>query len=84
MELMAVYMQTHRIINFYNKSNMNTPILFTNLGNLRLQECDRIAAMSTGFLQLGIKVVEGNDWLAIFPVGSTDNDVEKWKVSYIE
>jgi len=58
---------------------MKTPTLFTNLGNLRHQECDRITTMREELLKVGIKAVEGSSWMAIFPFDSTDEDVNEWK-----
>ena len=59
------------------------PIVFTNLQVMRHQECDRISAMAEGLTKVGVKVVEGTDWLAIFPLGSTDNDVAHWKTNFM-
>jgi 3-phosphoshikimate 1-carboxyvinyltransferase len=44
-----------------------TSILFTDLGRLRVQECERVAAMRTELAKCGAKVVESGDTLEIFP-----------------
>ena len=43
------------------------PVLFTDLGRLRVQECERVAALRTELTRCGAKVVEEADTLTIFP-----------------
>jgi 3-phosphoshikimate 1-carboxyvinyltransferase len=43
------------------------PVRFTNLGRLRLQECERVAALRTELAKCGAKVVEEGDSLTVFP-----------------
>ncbi|HWI60118.1 MAG TPA: hypothetical protein VNZ22_23030, partial [Bacillota bacterium] len=43
------------------------PIRFTDLGRLRVQECERVAAMRTELTKCGAKVLEEGDTLTIFP-----------------
>lgn len=48
-------------------SQASTPTHITNVGNLRVKECDRIAAICNGLGRLGIKTEEGSDWIKIHP-----------------
>jgi len=43
------------------------PIRFTDLGRLRVQECERVAALRTELTKCGAKVVEEGDMLTVFP-----------------
>lgn len=43
------------------------PVRFTDLGRLRLQECERVAALRTELTKCGAKVVEQGDTLEVFP-----------------
>lgn len=43
------------------------PTLFTDLGRLRLQECERVAAMRTELTKCGARVLEHGDTLMIEP-----------------
>lgn len=43
------------------------PVEFTQLGRLRLQECERVAAMRTELSRCGARVIEEGDTLRIFP-----------------
>ena len=45
----------------------NEPTKFVELGRLRLQECERVAAMRTELTKCGAKVVEQDDTLEVFP-----------------
>lgn len=42
-------------------------IKFTDLGRLRLQECERVLALKTGLTNCGAKVIEQGDALEVFP-----------------
>lgn len=44
------------------------PTRITNVGNLRVKECDRLHAAATELGRLGVSVDEGPDWLVIHPV----------------
>ncbi len=44
-----------------------SPVRFTDLGRLRLQECERVAALRTELTQCGAKVVEEGDTLTVYP-----------------
>jgi 3-phosphoshikimate 1-carboxyvinyltransferase len=43
------------------------PVKFTGLGHLRVQECDRVAALRTGLTGCGAKIVEEDDTLTVYP-----------------
>lgn len=43
------------------------PVVFTQLGRLRLQECDRVAALRAELTKCGAKVVESGDALEVWP-----------------
>jgi 3-phosphoshikimate 1-carboxyvinyltransferase len=43
------------------------PVRFTDLGRLRLQECERVTALRTELTKCGAKVIELGDTLEVFP-----------------
>ena len=43
------------------------PLTFTDLGRLRVQECERVLALKTELTKCGAKVVEEGDTLTIYP-----------------
>jgi len=43
------------------------PVIFTGLGRLRVQECERVAALRTELGKCGAEVVEEGDTLMVFP-----------------
>ena len=43
------------------------PVTITNVANIRIKECDRLAACVENLEYLGIKVESGQDWLRIHP-----------------
>ena len=43
------------------------PVRFTDLGRLRLQECERVAALRTELTKCGAKVAEEGNTLMVFP-----------------
>ena len=45
----------------------NTAITFTDLGRLRVQECERVVALRTELTKCGARVVEENDALTVWP-----------------
>jgi 3-phosphoshikimate 1-carboxyvinyltransferase len=47
--------------------NASQPIKFTNLGRLRLQECERVVALRTELTKCGAKVIEEGDTLTVYP-----------------
>jgi 3-phosphoshikimate 1-carboxyvinyltransferase len=44
---------------------------FTDLGRLRVQECERVAALRTELTKCGVKVIEEGDTLTVFPAPPT-------------
>jgi 3-phosphoshikimate 1-carboxyvinyltransferase len=42
-------------------------IRFTDLGRLRVQECERVSALRTELTQCGAKIIESGDTLEVFP-----------------
>lgn len=44
-----------------------TPIAFTDLGRLRVQECERVVALRTELTKCGAKVIEEGDTLTVYP-----------------
>jgi len=45
----------------------NSPTYVYNIANLRVKECDRIAAICDGLHRLGIQAEQGPDWVRIHP-----------------
>ncbi len=43
------------------------PVRFTDLGRLRVQECERVAALRTELTRCGAKVVEEDETLTVYP-----------------
>ena len=43
------------------------PVRFTDLGRLRVQECERVMALRTELSRCGAKVIETGDMLEVFP-----------------
>jgi 3-phosphoshikimate 1-carboxyvinyltransferase len=43
------------------------PMFFTDLGRLRVQECERVMALRTELARCGAKVIEEDDTLTVFP-----------------
>lgn len=43
------------------------PVRFTDLGRLRVQECERVVALRTELTKCGAKVVEEGDTLTVYP-----------------
>src|SRR5204863_7140653 len=43
------------------------PIKFTDLGRMRLQECERVVALRSELTKCGAKVIEKDDTLEVFP-----------------
>ncbi|MBA4146679.1 MAG: 3-phosphoshikimate 1-carboxyvinyltransferase [Verrucomicrobia bacterium] len=43
------------------------PVQFTDLGRLRVQECERVVALRTELTKCGAKVVEEGDTLTVYP-----------------
>ena len=45
----------------------NQPVRFTDLGRLRVQECERVAALKSELAKCGARIVELGDTLEIVP-----------------
>jgi 3-phosphoshikimate 1-carboxyvinyltransferase len=43
------------------------PVKFTDLGRLRVQECERVVALRTELTKCGAKVIEEGDTLTVYP-----------------
>jgi 3-phosphoshikimate 1-carboxyvinyltransferase len=43
------------------------PVRFTDLGRLRVQECERVVALRKELTKCGVKVIEEGDTLTVFP-----------------
>ncbi|HVM49844.1 MAG TPA: 3-phosphoshikimate 1-carboxyvinyltransferase [Candidatus Acidoferrum sp.] len=54
------------------------PVRFTDLGRLRLQECERVEALRTELTRCGAKVVEEGDTLTVYPSNLHGADVETY------
>jgi 3-phosphoshikimate 1-carboxyvinyltransferase len=54
------------------------PVRFTDLGRLRVQECERVAALRTELTKCGAKVVEEGDTLTVFPSQLHGADIETY------
>ena len=54
------------------------PVRFTDLGRLRLQECERVAALRTELTKCGAKVVEEGDTLTVFPSTLHGADIDTY------
>lgn len=54
------------------------PVEFTDLGRLRLQECERVAALRTELTRCGAKVVEAGDTLMVFPSALHGAEIETY------
>jgi 3-phosphoshikimate 1-carboxyvinyltransferase len=48
-----------------------SPTRFSDLGRLRLQECERVAALRSELTKCGVTVVENGDALTVFPAAHT-------------
>jgi 3-phosphoshikimate 1-carboxyvinyltransferase len=56
----------------------NQPIRFTDLGRLRVQECERVVALRTELTRCGAKVFEEGDTLTVFPCALHGAEVETY------
>jgi 3-phosphoshikimate 1-carboxyvinyltransferase len=55
-----------------------TPLRFTDLGRLRLQECERVAALKAELTQCGARVIERGDALEVFPSALHGAEIETY------
>ncbi len=51
---------------------------FTDLGRLRLQECERVVALRTELTKCGAKVIESDDTLEAFPSSLHGAEIETY------
>ena len=56
----------------------NHPVKFTDLGHLRVQECDRVSAVHTELVKCGANVVEAGDTLSIHPSRLHGAEIESY------
>ncbi len=49
------------------KAGKNVPKQFTHLGRLRVQECERVKAISEELMKCGARVIEAGDTLTVYP-----------------
>ena len=54
------------------------PVRFTDLGRLRVQECERVAALRTELSKCGAKVVEEGDALTVWPSRLCGAEIETY------
>src|SRR5690606_33004338 len=55
------------------------PVRFTRLGRLRVQECERVAAMRTELGKCGVRVEEEGDDLTVYPSRVHGAEVETYR-----
>ncbi len=54
------------------------PIQFTDIGRLRVQECERVFALRTELTKCGAKVIEEGDTLTVFPSALHGAEIETY------
>ena len=54
------------------------PVVFTDLGRLRVQECERVVALRTELTKCGAKVVEEGDTLTVWPSALHGAEIETY------
>ncbi|MBI5388473.1 MAG: 3-phosphoshikimate 1-carboxyvinyltransferase [Verrucomicrobia bacterium] len=54
------------------------PVKFTDLGRLRVQECERVVALRTELTKCGAKVIESGDTLEVFPSALHGAEIETY------
>ena len=54
------------------------PVRFTDLGRLRVQECERVAALRIELTRCGAKVVEEGDTLTVYPSALHGAEIETY------
>ena len=54
------------------------PIEFTDLGRLRVQECERVVALKTELTKCGAKVIEAGDTLTVYPSALHGAEIETY------
>ena len=56
----------------------DAPVTLTGIGHIRVQECDRIHAITHNLRSLGIRAEEGEDWVKVWPGQPKGGDVETY------
>jgi 3-phosphoshikimate 1-carboxyvinyltransferase len=56
----------------------STAVRFTDLGRLRVQECERVAALRTELTRCGAEVIEEGDTLTVFPSRPHGAEIETY------
>ena len=54
------------------------PVKFTDLGRLRVQECERVVALRTELTKCGAKVIEEGDTLTVYPSQLRGAEIETY------
>ncbi len=54
------------------------PVRFTDLGRLRVQECERVVALRTELTKCGAKVIEEDDTLTVYPSALHGAEIETY------
>ena len=54
------------------------PVIFTDLGRLRVQECERVVALRTELTKCGAKVIEAGDTLTVYPSALHGAEIETY------
>lgn len=54
------------------------PVKFTDLGRLRFQECERVAALRTNLVKCGARVAEDGDTLTVWPSALHGAEIETY------
>ncbi len=54
------------------------PLQFTDLGRLRVQECERVAALKTELTKCGAQVIEEGDTLTVYPSPLQGAEIETY------
>jgi 3-phosphoshikimate 1-carboxyvinyltransferase len=62
-----------------NSLDESQPIIFTDLGRLRVQETERVVALRTELTKCGAKVVEEGDTLTVWPSPLHGAEIETYK-----
>ncbi len=57
----------------------DAPVKITNIGHIRLQECDRIQAISENMKRLGIRCDEGSSEITIYPGNTKTAEIETYE-----
>ena len=56
----------------------SSPVIFTDLGRLRVQECERVVALKTELTKCGARVIEEGDTLKVYPSALHGAEIETY------